>query len=281
MLDKLYIKFYFLLFFIFVFLLSLNKFFSEEFLYVIISIYWLLLIPLKHNFSNYFEKLLNNFCIKNLFLNNWFIILIVCILFWYLLTLNSILFVLIISYILLLSFRINSDILFSIWIWFFWFFLFNYLFSTYSYDYINYLAFSFYFIILWVLYFFIDMYLNIDSFMKKNWSQIIKILINLFLLLFIISIYFIKVFYFLPYISFIILLFFSLYDTIRLDMDSKNEYYKKDLLIFWYFIIIFIPLINDYFILLEKNKILLLTILCFIFIYVWFNTKINKYIKII
>lgn len=276
MIDKLYIKFYFLLSFVFVYLVLLKLLFQLDFFYVIISLYWVLIIPLKNIFSTYFERIFLEKSIKNLFLNKWFILLFLSIVIWYFISFNPVTFLIILSYIFLLSFKINTSNLFGFWITLFflflWFLLFNQDVSIYS----TYLAFSFYYILLGLISSFINIDSETNKFFKNRGIFLLKTTFIIFLLLLSISFYYQEIAYVLPYISVLTLIILNLYGSISIDFDSNNDYYKKDIIVICIFIIIFIPIVNDYMAFEEKNRILLLTFLWFLITYVWLNLKIAK-----
>ncbi len=272
MLDKIFVKIYFLLSFTFLFLLFLQNFLKVDFLYVTISLYWIIFIPFKNIFSNYFKKLFWNMGFRNLFLNLWFVLLFFNSIILYLLISDLVLFLLLLIYIYLIAFKINLFNLFSFWILLFFIFLLLYLFNS---DISSiYLISSFYFILIWILYFFIDMYIDIKKFFSKNNILFLNLSFIVFILFFIFSLYFEWFFYLLPYLLIINLFFLNFNNDYKINFNSNNDYYKKDIIVLGLFLIIFIPIINDYMFFDETNIIILFTFLWFLLTYVWLNNLI-------
>lgn len=277
MLNQLFIKLYLFLLFIFIFFIFLNNYISKDLSYLMVWLYWLILIPFQIQLSKYFDNLIKKISIKNLFFNMWFLLFLISIIIWLIISTNTIIFLFIFTYIFLISFRINEYNLFFTWLLLFFVFIFYYFF--YISDSVNYLVFSFYFLLSGILYYFINSIFNIKEFINKEKPILfIKLLLFLYIFLIFISIFFLNTFSFFPYLSLIILFILNFYNNIYIKNDSKN-FYNNDLIILSLFIISFIPIINDYSIFSEKNKILLLTFLSFLFIYLFLNIVIKKFNK--
>lgn len=274
MLNQIYIKVYYLLFFIFLFVFSLKQYFQVEFLYVIISLFWIFIIPFKGVISSYFKKLYISPCVNNLFLNKWFILLSFFIVFWSMISYSPLFLLIILSYLFLISFKIDENKLFLAWISLFIVFLFLYFIGLDTYS--IYLIYSFYLFISGIIYYSINTFVNIDNFFKKNGDTVIKYSLTISFIIFITCLYFIKIFFLLPYLVLINLITLNLLWNYKIDIKSTNDFFKNDFSILWLFIIIFVPLINDFFQVQEKTNILFLAFLWFFLIYIWLNLKIDK-----
>lgn len=264
MFQNFFIKIYFLFLFLFLFILILQQYFEREIFYILISLYWVLLIPLKWFFTNNFQKPSWNFSLKNIFSHGWVYVLMICILIGYVLSFNSELFLLSTFYIFLISFKIHHKNIFLLgclyFIWFLYFFFTNP--DTYIYS--SYLIFFLYSIVLWI--FLIIVWENFFSNLKYLWN----ILLIIFILCLMGSFYVHHIIPYLPLISFATWVCFE---------DIKKNYIsniKSDSIIFSLFIIWLIPLINDYTNFEEKNIILLGSSIWFLFLYIWYNIILKK-----
>lgn len=265
MFQTFFIKIYFLFLFLFLFIIVLQKYLPIEVFYIAISLYGLLVLPLQSFFHHHFQSISSQFSFKNMILNPGIYVFIFCIICGYFLAFNTILFLIITLYLFFIAFKINYKNLFFLWfiyfLWFLWFFSTN----PDSYIYSSYFIFSLYSIILWI--FTIIVWESFFSSTKYLWC----ICFIVFFIIFMISFYFHTLFPYLPVITLLLLVFFH--------TDKKFHYIsnkKTDSIIFSLYFIGFIPLINDFLILEEKNTILLWTSIWFLLLYIWYNLIIKK-----
>lgn len=266
MFQTFFIKIYFLFLFIFAFLFIWQRYFEVEIFYIFISLYWVLLIPLKWFFTNNFKKLLSNPSLKNIIFNPWIYLFLLSLFFWYILAFNTILWLIITFYLFSLAFEIENKNIFFLWIiYFIWFFIFYFL-NPDSYIYSSYLIFSLYSIIFWIFYTLI--WKILFPFHQYIW----KIIFMCFILLFTISFYFPILFPYLPIFICILLIFWN-------NSGEKNIYnsnFKIDIIISSFFFICFIPIINDFLNFDEKNIFLIFSSIWFFISYIWYNLIIKK-----
>lgn len=258
-------KIYFLFLFFFVFILILQKYFEIEIFYVLISLYWVLLIPLKSFFTNHFNKLSWDFNFKNIILSGWIYVFFFCIVIWYFLAFNTMLFLLTTFYIFLVAFEINHKNLFFLsgvyFLWFLWFFLTH----PDSYIYSSYLIFFLYSMIAWIF------SLIVWEKFFSNISYIWNVVLIIFIFFLMGSFYFYDIIPYLPVITLLLLVCFKKKERIHYHPSIK-----ADSMIFSLFFIWCIPIINDFLILEEKNIILLGTGLWFFLLYIWYNLILKK-----
>lgn len=262
--DWIFVKIYFLLCFVFLFTLSMWRFFHIEFLYLIIIIYWVLILPLKYIFSNYFEKIK---LVKKIIIFTTISIVS------YFVSFDITSFLLLLFYSFFIVFKINYDNLFYFWILTFFLFIFSYIFWFDIKIYSSFFAFSLYSFFIWIIYYLFS-YLNLDRFFRKNYNIYFKVLFILFFALFLFSLYYHSIIISLVYLLFFLLFVLDHLKISDLKIDYRENYYL-DISIFSLFFIIFIPIINDFLKIEQKNFILLSTFISFLIVYIWFNLVIK------
>lgn len=265
MFSSFFIKIYFFFLFIFLFLLSFRNYWTIDFFQMLITLYWISLIPLKIIFTNHFERHIWDFKYKNflyalkIFFSFIFIIL------WYIFTGNSLELLFIISYIFLLFYKVDAYHLFSLALVYFWWFLISYFLGNDIKIYSNYIMFWLYSLIFWIIYLWVEKYV---TYKKIIWNSILIVC----LIFFILSFYIYGLITYLPIIWIIILsiLHFSK------ETFSYVSNIKIDIIIICFSIIIFIPFINDFLNFEEKNILLLSSIIWFCISYIWYNLILKK-----
>lgn len=263
--NWIFVKIYFLLTFLFLFLVSMWKFIHIEFLYLIIIIFLALILPLKSIFSNYFQ---NISLIKKIL----FLIFLSAI--WYYISIDITSFLIIFIYVFFIIFKINYHNLFNFWVISFCMFIISYILKFDINIYSNFYAFSFYVFSLWIIYYLINLLVKKYDFSFKNYQSLINIILIIFIILLFFSLYYIQIISLLIYILFLLLFILdkSNFWKINLNYDENNYLHIS---IIWLFFIIFIPIINDFLILEQKNMIFLFTFISFIILYLGFNNVLK------
>lgn len=270
MIDKIYIKIYFLFCFLFLFIVSMWKFIHIDYLYVIICIYWVVILPLKYFFSNFFDK-------KDL--RKKTIIFVIFTIISYFISVDLNVFIILLFFNFFVFFKLNLNNLFLFWIILFSLFIFTYVFGFDIKTYSSFLAFSFYSFLFGIIYFLFNLLFNIiKSFIKLDLLLISKIVFLLFFIVFLFSFYFTNLIYLSTILFFIFFITSSFLEKNKLYLSFWKDY-LSDLIILSLFFIIFLPFINDFLVLENKNTILFTTFLSFIISYIWFNLmfkRVNK-----
>jgi len=262
--NTFFIKIYFLFLFVFLFTFSMWRFFVVDYLNLISVIFWVLILPLKHIFSNYFLNL--NF-FKKISIYTLFIP------FCYLFSFSELSFLLLLFYSFFIVFDIDYIKFTIFWIFSYLIFIFLYIFSFWWELYTYFYVFSFYSFLLSITFYFFDLY-NIRH--KIFWKEyIFYYFLILFFIIFILSLYFNWLLSIVFYLLFLLLYFLSDLTKVKIIVFSSIQ---ENIINFSLFFIIFIPLINDFLKIEQKNITFLFTFLSFSLTFIWFN-YILKLIK--
>ncbi len=261
MLDWFFQKIYILFWFHFIFIFLLSNFFVPDINSIIISIYWVLLLPFKY-LSILNIKTLSD---KRLLYKKISLISIITLI-WYLISWNIASFLLILLYIFCVFFKINIKNLYIISMSSFLLFFITYLLNFDTTIYSTYLIFSFYIILFLIIYYFSNLLFDLDKILSNNSSKILKIFLIFTLILLLYSLYFLNLIIYLPFML-LLCLFINNYNDNKWNILQINNNYFTDISIFGLFFIIFIPILNDYLLLENKNKILFITFISFFVTY--------------
>lgn len=255
--NTFFIKIYFLFLFVFLFTFSMWRFFVVDYLNLISVIFWVLILPLKSIFSNYF---LNFNFLKKIFIYSLFIP------FCYLFSYSELSFLLLIFFSFFIVFYIDYIKLTIFWIFSYIVFIFLYIFSLWWELYTYFYIFSFYSFLLSITFYILD-YIKIKD--RIIWKEYIFYYFSiLFFIFFVFSFYFRELLSIVFYLLFLLLYLLSDLSKIKLVSFS---YTQENIIIFSLFLIIFIPIINDFLELEQKNMIFLFTFLSFSLTFIWFN----------
>lgn len=140
------------------------------------------------------------------------------------------------------------------------------------------LAFGFYAFLVWIIDYLLNLYLNLDRIISNHSIFLLNLISVFFIIFFVFSFYYSFLLNYLVYSFFVVLFIFNYLDFNKFFIDNKSSIYH-DFLIFWVFLLIIIPFVNDFLLLESKNLLLWLISLWFLICYIWFNLLARKKLK--